>query len=165
MSRKKEFNEIARSKKIEILGKDEIGNDAHWKAAIALLTAYGDSEVGFIYFEPCLLNDTERPPDIVICHPDICLLVVEVKGYEISAMQRVVAGSLIVRAKDFNKPINSIRQAEYSMYKIKNLYERLSEDQYDYPLFNSVVFLPNIKESEWAEKIYNQSIDGRVEDR
>ena len=80
-------------------------------------------------------------------------------------MQRVVAGSLIVRAKGFNKPINPIRQAEYSMYQIKNFYERLSEDQYDSPLFNSVVFLPNIKESEWAEKTYNQSIDGRVEDR
>ena len=75
-----------------------------------------DSPAGFVYFEPCTVRSTQRPPDVLVCHPEIGLLVIEVKGYPVEIVQGLKAGSLIVRRRGFNRPENPLRQAEDAMF-------------------------------------------------
>jgi hypothetical protein len=60
---------------IEVVGQEDIGNDAHAKVVLSILRAYGDSPVGFVFIEPCTRVTTDRPPDVLLCHPEIGLLV------------------------------------------------------------------------------------------
>ena len=75
-----------RKAKIRVVGQDDVKNEAQARVAIAVIEAYGDSPAGFVYIEPYTARSTKRPPDILLCHPDVGVLVIEVKGYPLDIM-------------------------------------------------------------------------------
>jgi len=150
-----------RAAKITVIGQDDIKNEAQAEVATAVIRAFGDSPAGFIYCEPCTARSTRRPPDVVLCHPQFGLVVFEVKGYSISSIESVTAGSLFVRHQGIVRPINAFRQAEQAMFDIKHQVERNSGGK-DLPLFNAVVALPNIKQREWESKGFATSFPDAV---
>lgn len=147
-----------RDSKIHVVGYDDIVNEPHARAVIATLKAYGDSPQGFVYIEPCTADNTIRPPDVLICHPDLGLLIIEVKGYKIEDIQGIEAGNFYIRKKGRITQINAFRQAEKAMFDIKNAVERRLNDQHNSPLFNYVVALPNVSEVNWKARGYDQSV-------
>ena len=147
-----------RKAKITVVGQDDIKNEAQARVAIAMLRLYGDSAAGFIYFEPCTARSTYNPPDVLVCHPAVGLLVVEVKGFFLSAIQKVEAGSLFIRLEGYNRPINAFRQAEDTMFEIEDEIKRIVRKRRELPLCNFMVALPNIDESEMGLKGWDKAI-------
>jgi len=160
---KNALNKVARDAKIEVVGKDDVKNESHAMVVISLLKAYGSSPSGFVYIEPYLPKGTPRPPDVLICHPDLGVLVIEVKGHRIDDIERVGGGNLWVRRRGYVHSKNVFRQAQDAMFDIKNAVERKVGQSYELPLFEFAVALPMIKESEWIDKQYADKLDrGRL---
>jgi len=149
-----------RAAKIKVVGQDDIRNGAQAKVAIAVLKAYGDSPAGFVYIEPCTARSTKRPPDILLCHPDVGLLVIEVKGFPLDVIQGIEAGSLFIRQEGWNRPINPLRQAEETMFDIEDAVKRKVRMRQALPLCNFMVAFPNISESDWSAKGHDRSLPG-----
>ncbi len=147
-----------RKAKITVVGQDDIKNEAQAKVAIAVIRLYGDSAAGFIYFEPCTARSTYHPPDVLICHPSLGLLVIEVKGFFLNSIQKVEAGSLFVRQEGYNRPINAFRQAEDAMFEIEDEIKRIVRKRRDLPLCNCMVALPNISEAEMSVKGWDKAM-------
>ncbi|TVR19503.1 MAG: DUF2075 domain-containing protein [Anaerolineaceae bacterium] len=148
--------------KIEIVGYEDIGNEAHAAVVGAIIKAFGNSSAGFIYIEPSQLNGSSRPPDILLCHPEVGVLVIEVKAYSIDFIQGSQAGSLLVRLNGVNRQINPIQQVTAAMFDIKHEVERrlAQTGQNISPLFNAMVAFPNIAESDWVSYGYDQALPG-----
>lgn len=151
-----------RAAKMIVIGQDDIKNGAHAVVTAAVIHALGDSPAGFVYIEPCTVRSTRRPPDIVLCHPDLGLVVFEVKGYSSANIESVNAGSLLVRHQGHIRPVNPLRQAEQAMYDIKNQVERASDSDAAIPAFNAVVVLPNISRSEWTNRGFSTSFPDHI---
>jgi len=150
----KDLYSSIRKANIKIVGQDDIKNEAHAKTAIAFIKAFGKSDAGFIYFEPYTTNSTDSPPDIVICHPEIGVMVIEVKGYTIDDIQGIEGGKISIRVRGYNRFIDPFAQASGSMFSIKNATERKLRNQYDAPLFNYMASFPNINEKDWIQRGY-----------
>lgn len=146
-----------RDARIKVIGYDLVKNDAEALMAAAIIRAYGNSPAGFMYIAPTRARSQLYPPDIVLCHPEVGLLVVEVKGFTIDQIQDLEAGSLIVHFGGYNHPINPYRQAEDQMFEIENDLRKLIRNQREMPLFNAMVAFPNIWESEWRERGYDKA--------
>ena len=157
-----EVTRAIRTAKILVVGQDDIKNEAQAVAAVAVIRAFGDSPAGFIYIEPCTARSTRRPPDIVLCHPDLGVVVFEVKGYSSSSIDSVKAGSLFVRRDGLIRPVNAFRQAEQSMFDIKNQVERASGLGASTPAFHAVVVLPNFAQTEWKSRGFATSFPTEV---
>jgi len=149
-----------RKAKIRVVGQDDVKNEAQGKVAIAIIKAYGDSPAGFVYIEPCTARSTKRPPDVLLCHPDIGILVIEVKGYPLDIIQGVEAGKLFIRERGYNRPKDPFAQASDAMFNIKNEVERIIRKQSAMPLFNFMAAFPNISESDWSAKGYDRTLSG-----
>lgn len=147
-----------RKAKIRVVGQDDIKNEAQAKVAIAIINEYGNSPSGFIYIEPYTAKSTKRPPDVLLCHPDIGVLVIEVKGYDLDSIQEIEAGKVLVRQRGYNRPIDPFAQAAEAMYKIKNEVERIVRKQRLIPLFSYMASFPNISESDWSSKGYDKAL-------
>jgi hypothetical protein len=147
-----------RKAKIKVVGQDDIKNEAQAWVAIAVLKAYGDSPAGFVYIEPCTARSTRRPPDVLLCHPDVGLLVMEVKGFSIDVIQGIEAGNLYIRQEGWNRPVNPLRQAEEAMFDIDDAVKRVVRERRAMPLCNFMVAFPNISESDWSAKGYDRSL-------
>lgn len=152
-------SQAVRDVKIEVIGKDDVRNESHAIAVTALLKAYGDPPWGMVYIEPYLAKRAVRPDDVLICHPDLGVLVVEVKGHRIGDIERVAAGNLFVRQGGFTKDKNAFKQAENAMFDIKTAVERKTGQSRGLPLFEFAVALPMITEAEWADKGYADSLE------
>jgi superfamily I DNA and RNA helicase len=147
-----------RDAKIRVVGQDDIKNNAQGRVAAAVIEAYGASSAGFVYIEPYTARSTKRPPDVLLCHPDVGVLVVEVKGYPLEAIQGIEAGKLFVRERGYNRPKDPFSQASEAMFNIKNEVERILRRHGSVPLFNFMAALPNISESAWASKGYDRAL-------
>jgi hypothetical protein len=79
---------------------------------------------GFVYIEPYLPKRATRPNDILICHPELGVLIVEVKGHGIEDITRISAGTLFVRTSSGTFEKNAFKQAETAMFDIKTAFER-----------------------------------------
>lgn len=90
-----------REAKIKVVGENDLGNDAHAVVLIRLLRAFGDSTAGFIYVEPATILNAERPADIVLCHPNTRLPVVEVKSRRSSTIDLIEAGNFYLKRDGF----------------------------------------------------------------
>lgn len=90
---KSDLLRAARLSKLEVIGIDDVANEAQARVGIALLKAFGEHPGGFLYFEPCTARSSHRPPDAVLCHPETGVLVFEVKGYPIAHIERIRGGS------------------------------------------------------------------------
>jgi hypothetical protein len=142
---------------LECLGIDLIKNEAQVLLALALLNAYGQDCEGLLYFEPCTVHSTMRPPDAVLCTSDTGVVVFECKGYDIGLIEGVKAGSLLVRKHGRIIAENPFAQVRDSMFAIKAPVERLLASQYDSPLFTYLVAFPRITASEWRAKHFNEN--------
>jgi superfamily I DNA and RNA helicase len=151
-------DDLIRNASLHVLGQDDIGNKAQEDVVRALLRAYGDNPGGFLYIEPCTARSTTRPPDALLVLEGIGVLVIEVKGHDLSVIEAVEAGSLQVRTKGFVRPMNPFHQADACMFQIKNAVERKLADPHRCPLFNRMVALPNIQSSDWVAKGFGECI-------
>lgn len=146
----------ARNAAIEIIGIDDIKNEAQGEVVMAFLRAFGSSDVGFIYVEPRLARSLDRPPDVLLCHPDVGLLFVEVKGHSITEIEGLKAGKLIVKQGGQRRPVDPIRQAESAQFDVKNALESTLNGG-PLPLFNIMVAFPNITADVWHRSGYHEA--------
>lgn len=146
-----------RDARIKIIGHDLCKNDAEAELLLAVIGAYGDSAAGFIYASPSRARSTLRPPDVVLCHPDVGLLVMEAKGHSITQIEGLEAGSIFVRYQGQIRPENVVRQVEDQMFEIDADVMKLLRDRRAKPLINCMVAFPNISESEWRAKGYDKA--------
>lgn len=149
-----------RKAKIRVVGQDDIKNEPQAKVAMAVLKAYGNSPAGFVYIEPTRARSTKRPPDVLLCHPDVGVLVIEVKGYSLDTIQSIEAGKLFIREGGYNRPKDPFSQAAEAMYGIKNDVERIVRRHRAVPLFNYMAAFPNISESDWSARGYDRALPG-----
>lgn len=140
-----------------VIDMELIKNDSEAVLLTALLRAYGDSPAGFLYYSPGRAKSTERPPDAVLCHPEIGLLVVDAKGHTIDEIDRVEAGHIFVRYQGRVNPKNVVQQVENQMFDIRSDALKIIRDERKIPLTNSMVAFPNIHESEWVARGYDKS--------
>ena len=153
---------ISRDQKIKLASADRnakihtvidlelIKNEEEAILLTALLKAYGNSPAGFLYYSPGRARSQERPPDAVLCHPDIGLLVIEAKSHPIDLIQSVEAGNILLRYHGRIFPKNISQQVENQMFEIRGDALKLIRDTRLLPLTNSMVAFPNISESEWV---------------
>lgn len=160
MKWRQELYKAIRGAKIRVVGQDDVKNEAQARVVTALLRAYGNSPAGFVYIEPYTARSTKRPPDVLLCHPEVGVLVVEVKGNKIENVQSIEAGKMFVRRRGFNQPVNPFAQAEDAMYNIKNEVERILRDYRNTPLFNFMAAFPNISESDWSARGFDKALPG-----
>lgn len=155
---KSELVAAIRNANIDALGEDDIRQELHARVMIGVLKAYGKSPAGFVYAEPCLHSTTMHPPDVVLAHSDVGVLVIESKGYPLDRIEGIKAGKILVRRHGFVDEIGAFKQAEETMFQIKHATEKIT-GAYQVPLFNCVVALPAISEADWRVKGYDQHID------
>ncbi|MCX8093900.1 MAG: AAA family ATPase [Candidatus Goldbacteria bacterium] len=143
--------------KKEIVGFDEISNDAHAEVVLGIIKAFGDNKEGFIYIEANLPHNTNQPADIILCDPDTGVIVIEVKGHNINMIDRIVAGTkFFIRKGDKYCDINPWDQARTVMFDIQNEYDRRFRDCKK-PWFSYIIALPRIKEKEFKKKFGERS--------
>lgn len=153
-----ELYSAIRKAKIRVVGQDDVKNEAQAMATIAVINAYGDSPAGFIYIEPYTARSTKRPPDLLLCHPEVGVLVIEVKGWSLDIIQGIEAGKIFIREEGYNRPRDPFAQSSEAMYNIKNEVERILRTQRAMPLFNCMAAFPNISESDWSAKGYDKAL-------
>ncbi len=144
-----------RNAKIEVVGEEDIGNDAHAQVLLSVIRAFGTSPIGFIFVEPCTRFSTIRPPDVLLCHPEVGLLVFEVKGYQPENIHKTIAGKFQISQKGRSIQVDPFRQASDAMFNIKNSAERFLRDA---PLCNFVVVLPNVPRASFEEREFHQTV-------
>lgn len=139
-----------------VIDLELIKNDAEADLLTALIKAYGDSPAGFIYYSPGRARAIERPPDAVLCHPEVGILVIDAKNHPIEAIEGVEAGHIFVRYQGRIEPKNVVQQVENQMFEIRSDALRLIRNEHKLPLTNALVAFPNIAESEWVSHGYDQ---------
>jgi len=139
-----------------VIDLDIIKNDEEAILLTSLLKAYGNSPAGFLYHSPGRARSQERPPDAVLCHPDIGLLVIDAKSHPINEIDGVEAGSIFVRYQGRSHPKNVVQQVENQMFEIRGDALNIIRDERLLPLTNSMVAFPNISESEWVAAGYDR---------
>jgi len=139
----------------EIIDMELIKNDAEAFLLTALLKAYGAS-TGFLYYSPGRARSNERPPDAVLCTPEVGLLVIDAKNHSIDGVENVEAGCVFLRYQGRIEPKNVIQQVESQMFEIRSDALKLIRNERLLPLTNSMVAFPNIRESEWVARGYDK---------
>jgi superfamily I DNA and RNA helicase/tRNA A-37 threonylcarbamoyl transferase component Bud32 len=159
---KEELETAIRNANIDTDGENDVRQELHARVMIGVLKGYGESPAGFgfVYAKPCLHSTTMRPPSVVLGHPDVGILVIDSKGYLLDHIEGVKAGKILVRRHGFVDEIDAFKQTEETMIQIKHATEKIT-GAYKVPLFNFVVALPAVAESEWRVKGYDQKIDTR----
>lgn len=153
-------SQAVRDAKIEIIGREDVKNESHAEALIAVLRAYGQSRQGFVYVEPYLAKKAVRPQDVLLCHPETGVVIIEVKGHGIGDITRVAAGNLFVKnAGGGVTAKNALKQAETAMFDTKSAYERAAGRGLPVPVFDFLVALPRISEGDWIAKGFDRSLD------
>jgi superfamily I DNA and RNA helicase len=147
-----------RDAKIEVIGQDDVKNYAHAAAVIGILSAFGDSSAGFVYIEPCTPSSTAHPADILLCHPDVGLLVIEVKGYTIDFIERIQAGHIFFRADGYVRSKNPVEQVRSTMFDILNSIRKIIPDHHDEPLVNWMIAFPNISRTGWRHRGFHECL-------
>jgi len=156
-NRRKLYSAIRDARIRTVIDTELVKNDAEAMLLTALLKTYGKSAAGFIYYSPGRARSSERPPDAVLCHPDVGVLVIDAKGHTIDAIERVEAGHIFVRYQGRIKPKNVIQQVEDQMFDIQSDARKLIRNNNEMPLMNAMVAFPNIRESEWSECGFDQA--------
>jgi len=158
------YNQLAatvKSATLSVVGHDDLFDLAEIRLLNTVLELYGDSNRGFAYTEPSLLNARIPPPDLVLVHPAVGVVVFECKAYDITFIHGAEAGSLKIKRHGQETLVNPLKQARRGMFAIKDGYERFAKPG-PRPLFHAVVALPNISEHEWMQLGYGAAIDKTV---
>ncbi len=152
-----ELQRAVREASIHVVGYQCVGNEAHARTVIAVLRAFGDERFGLVYVEPVLRSTTKRPPDVLLCHPDVGVVILEVKGWSIQAIERVEAGNFFVRQNGQLRVHNPFHQAAECMFQVKRQVEKVLRGS-PAPLFSFVVVLPNVTLDEWTRRGVDQCV-------
>lgn len=139
-----------------VVGEHDIENEAQAKTVLALIETFGDCPDARLYIEPCTLRSTHRPPDIVLIHPSVGVLVFEVKGYSSSFIERIEAGSFYLRSSGFPKPKNPFKQVQNAMFDILSAALRVMPEAM--PLCGFAVVLPNLSEDDWVRRGFHLAL-------
>src|SRR5262245_59907612 len=139
-----------RDARMRVIGESDIANEAQATTVLAALKAFGDSGAGLLYVEPATATSTRRPADLVVCHPELGVLVVEVKGWIVDQIERVEAGSFYRQVKGFVRPENPFNQVRAAMFDIKNQVENARAGCGHSPLFTYMLAFPNIRADAWT---------------
>ncbi|HRQ45098.1 MAG TPA: hypothetical protein PLB12_12195 [Candidatus Goldiibacteriota bacterium] len=143
----------------DIIGYDGIPNDAHAKTFLGIAKTFGKNPCGFIYCEANHPRNTHKPADIVLCDTETGVISIEVKAYDITRIERVVAGSkLFVKLGGEIKETAPWEQARSCMFDIRNEFERRFSAS-KIPWFSYMTAFPNIAQSEWKDKFGEASAD------
>lgn len=157
-----QLKSVIRDAAIEIVGENDVKNESQAIVLISIIKAFGHSPAGFIYIEPCTYRSTRRPPDILICHPEIGVLIIEVKGFRIHQIEDIKAGNIYHKSHGLIKPQNPFRQAEDSMFDILDAVNRKLRSKSKAPLFNSMVALPEVSHNDFIEKKFDDTLPSDV---
>lgn len=156
---------VIRNAAAAIHGANDIQNDAQAEVALAIIRRYGTLPEALIYFEPCTVNSSSRPADVLICHPEIGIVVIEVKGWLIDQIESINGGIFNVTKQGRIQPHSPLRQAEGAMFAIKHQLERTLSRQKsvlktEFPLTNIMVAFPNITTAGWKRRGFDLAIAG-----
>jgi len=151
-----QLSKLADRTPLRVLGLDLLKNDAEARLCLAVLQAYGDADRGFLYVTPTLAKAQRRPPDLVLGHPCLGLLIVETKGHKLDEIEGIEAGYLNVRYHNQVKPTNVIRQSEDQLYEIQTAIGRLLPNRRNPPLINALIAFPNITLADWQARRYHE---------
>ena len=138
---------------------DLLKNEAEALVLTSVLHAYGDCETAFVYISPYRAGSVLYPPDLVLCHPAVGVLLIEAKGHTIDKLRKIEAGSIWLKYRNRQKSVNVIRQSEDQMYEIQQDLAKLLPHQPG-PLIVNLVAFPNITEDEWRAHHYHQAHPG-----
>lgn len=144
----------------KVLGTQDVQDSAHARIMAGLLRAFGDDENAMMYAEPTL-STTNTAPDLILAHPALGILVVEVKAYDLDFIIGLEAGNLRIRRNGSEQAVNPLKQAQRGMYALKEAYEQRALDTAR-PLFNAMVALPNIGEQAWTKSGYEAGLPRRL---
>jgi hypothetical protein len=145
---------------LRVIGQDLVKNNAEARVLTAVVRAFGEAAAGFVYAAPSRAQSSSRPPDVVLCHPDVGLLVIEAKGLPIRQIQGIEAGAIFIRYEGYNRPDNVVRQVEDQLFEIELDLMKLLRDRRAKPLTNSMVAFPLISESDWVGRGYDKALPG-----
>lgn len=140
-----------------VVGEHDTENEAQSRVIQAFLSSY-HHENALFYIEPCFAHSTYAPADLIVVHPSLGVLVVEVKGWSIDFINRIEAGSFYIQSTNYPKPQNPFKATQKKSLEIKNAAERIVDDIYDLPLFPFVIALPNISEQEWCSRDFDKAL-------
>ncbi len=152
-----EFRAAADRADIEIFGAEDIRHAPHAQIATSALRAYGSSTKGFVYIEPCLHRKDIRPPDLILVHPDVGVLVIVSESCTLGQIKEVRNGKFVIDLCGFPEERDLLAETRKIMVEIKNATEEIT-GIYQVPLFNFAVALPSVLESDWRLKRYDQHI-------
>jgi superfamily I DNA and RNA helicase len=138
-----------------VIDMELIKNNSEAILLTALLKSFGDS-TGFLYYSPGRARSTERPPDAVLCTPEVGLLVIDAKDHSIDGIENVEAGHVFLRYQGRIHPKNVVQQVENQMYEIRSDALKLIRNEKLLPLTNSMVAFPNICEADWVARGYDK---------
>ena len=134
----------------DIVGLPDVVNDAHARAAIAVIEAFSKGK-GFIYIEAHLPNTTNKPSDIVLCDESLGVVVFEVKGYEIKQLRKYLAGKLTIEINGTMRNESPWDQARVNMFDIENAFNKRNIHNQTKPWFSNFAFFPHIEKKEWTQ--------------
>lgn len=154
----KELVQRVQAATLKVVGHTDLFDEAETRLLNVVLAVYGASRAGFAYSEPSLPSTRIPPPDLVLVHPAVGVVVFECKAYDIGFIYGAEAGSLRIKRHGRETLVNPLRQARRGMFAIKDTYERFAKPG-PRPLFHAVVALPHISEHEWVRLGYGQTIE------
>ena len=112
----------------------------HFLASQNLVKTHADSYTA----EANHPRNTHKPADIVLCDTETGVISIEVKAYDITRIERVVAGSkLFVKLGGEIKETAPWEQARSCMFDIRNEFERRFSAS-KIPWFSYMTAFPNI---------------------
>ncbi len=152
------ISKAAKNAKIEISGISDIKNEAQAKVGLAAIRAFGDSPLGLIFFEPCVTFSNCRPPDILIGHSKIGLLLIKVEKWSIDQIEQIREGNIVYLKDSVKNEINPFSMIDESKLNIFTAVNR--QLLYgDYPvLTTAAVSFPNISRSSLNNKGFINSL-------
>lgn len=154
------LNAAVEQSALTVIGHQDLYDIAEIQVLTAIVQTFGDEATGFVYSEPSLLDARIPPPDIVLVHPSLGVVVIECKAYDLSYIRGAEAGSLKITRYGKESLVNPLKQARRGMFAIKDAYERFAASG-PRPLFHALVALPNISRHEWHQLGYHRVMDSR----
>lgn len=157
----------ARTARCRFSSLEVIGNEAHARAATALFKAFGRDAACSILPEartPDRLGcENARPADVLILHPELGVLFIEVKGWRLEEIVATNAGTIYrsvngqQEAKDpWNQAANASLQLQNATRKIVR---RRKLGGNEIPFFDCFVAFPNITRANWMCEGYGESLN------
>lgn len=150
---KEQIIKAVRDSKKEVIGYEELKDDSHALTTLGIINTFGKNPCGFIYIEANIPRKSYKPADIILCDPDAGVIVIEVKGYPISCVDRIIAGTkLKVHTNNgITREITPWDQARTVMFDAQN---EFAKKYYGVkvPCFTHVVAFPAITRGEMIRK-------------